>query len=499
MKLPPRPPLIQANPRPPRRLWRWVRRGALACAVLAALLAGPFWWFYLRDEPPPDDADLLARNAAVPDGQNGFVQIQKLPRASLDLYRFARSQGMAEAELDDLITKQNPGDALVDAYLAETQPILAQADTIATLPHFDFAGELELQNAAAPLEPLLNLAKTLQLSSAHARQKGDWATAARDAIRLHNWAGLIARGQVPAIVLLTASVIDGFSAEAGNALNVPALPAAERDAVAKTWSVPIDWMGGQQRSLALEYQFFRHLEDELKHERNPFRLLGMSTPGERFVIDPDSDPGSPGHPWLSSFIGTEIFSWSLQLNTTRREAAEYVRNYLRAFTPTFSAKNFPANQRASSSYDIQNGASPSVREMLIPNFGGRIVLENFMPSANPATNTSPYLATASDRLIQTSFALRHYYDDHRTLPSTLAALVPEYLPAVPVDPFDGQPLRYDPARGLIYSVGTDLKDNGGSKSVDLPHEAKEYPDPLTDQHQPTLVLRFQNSAPAATP
>jgi len=46
-------------------------------------------------------------------------------------------------------------------------------------------------------------------------------------------------------------------------------------------------------------------------------------------------------------------------------------------------------------------------------------------------------------------------------PQTLDELVPGYLPSVPSDPFDGQPFRYKPGEGVIYSVGEGLKDLDG--------------------------------------
>jgi hypothetical protein len=45
-------------------------------------------------------------------------------------------------------------------------------------------------------------------------------------------------------------------------------------------------------------------------------------------------------------------------------------------------------------------------------------------------------------------------------------LAPHYLPAIPVDPCGGQPLHYAIKAGgsgfLLYSIGPDLKDNGGT-------------------------------------
>ena len=48
------------------------------------------------------------------------------------------------------------------------------------------------------------------------------------------------------------------------------------------------------------------------------------------------------------------------------------------------------------------------------------------------------------------------------LPDTLAELVPAYLAAVPLDPYDGQPVRYKklPVGYVVYSVGMGWTDQG---------------------------------------
>ena len=47
-------------------------------------------------------------------------------------------------------------------------------------------------------------------------------------------------------------------------------------------------------------------------------------------------------------------------------------------------------------------------------------------------------------------------------PQALDELVPDYLPSVPLDPFDGKPFRYKPDEGIIYSVGKGLEDLDGA-------------------------------------
>lgn len=81
-----------------------------------------------------------------------------------------------------------------------------------------------------------------------------------------------------------------------------------------------------------------------------------------------------------------------------------------------------------------------------------------------ATLQFPFARTQAQlRLLRTELALREFRARHRAVPATLQELVPAQLSAVPVDPFSEQPLRYrrQGAGFLLYSVGPDLKDNGG--------------------------------------
>ena len=52
-------------------------------------------------------------------------------------------------------------------------------------------------------------------------------------------------------------------------------------------------------------------------------------------------------------------------------------------------------------------------------------------------------------------------------PRVLADLVPEHLASVPLDPFDAAPLRYrrTDTGAVIYSVGSDGRDDGGDATI----------------------------------
>jgi len=63
----------------------------------------------------------------------------------------------------------------------------------------------------------------------------------------------------------------------------------------------------------------------------------------------------------------------------------------------------------------------------------------------------------------TVIALELYHRRHNAWPTKLDELVPALLPAVSLDRFDGQPLRYVVREGrpVLYSLGADLDDDGG--------------------------------------
>ena len=76
-------------------------------------------------------------------------------------------------------------------------------------------------------------------------------------------------------------------------------------------------------------------------------------------------------------------------------------------------------------------------------------------------------------LALTTIALARYrltHDDH--WPDDLQALVPSYLPMVPVDVMDGKPLRYDAKAGRLWSIGEDFLDSRGL-TPDWPESVSE--------------------------
>ena len=116
---------------------------------------------------------------------------------------------------------------------------------------------------------------------------------------------------------------------------------------------------------------------------------------------------------------------------------------------------------------------------------GRVLTALLAPAVEAFT-TATARGAAMNRATDAAIACERYRRKHGKLPEALEELVPDFLPEVPADPFDGEPLRYLVAEDgyLVYSVGPDATDHGGQSD---------------ETGQPDLVFRIRRSSEANRP
>jgi hypothetical protein len=102
------------------------------------------------------------------------------------------------------------------------------------------------------------------------------------------------------------------------------------------------------------------------------------------------------------------------------------------------------------------------------------ILSLIVLSSLSGTIVSEARTQAFIKLASTALAVERFRLDRGRLPGDLKELTPQFIAAVPTDPFDGAPLRYRRlARGyVIYSVDADGHDDGGRE----PPERKKITD-----------------------
>jgi hypothetical protein len=472
------------------RRWRWGRIRALLALVMAALA-----WIYFGDESPPDDADMQIAIPRIPDAENGMAQLAKLDTTALHFDKFAKAHGVNDTDIDGITEGLSRNDTVVDAFLVSATPALNQLDALLALPHFEVPGDLSFKNTqgAMPQETssALDLSRVLDLRFQRRAQAGDYAGATDDVLRLRHLAQRFSEGHLYMIHLLMFFAIDGI-ADAGcvDLFNDKRLPTADLARLAQAWSTEIPWAETFRRSMMMEYQFMSNTVQTSK-AKDYYHAYAFAV--DRLDMLPGIRPTGESV-WDKPLLALAYYT--MQPNATRRLALAVYRPAEHLLDGTYAARPpLPPVPRFSSSF----GAAVW---LAMPNFIGR----EFAVVVGPTWNSVAVYGFAHEteaRLVRVGLALRQYYDDHHELPSSLGALVPQYLAAVPTDPFDGQPLRYDPARALVYSVGKSLNDQHGSKYADRPPNKQDpYARELAfdDDEQPTLELKFaQKPAPTALP
>lgn len=149
---------------------------------------------------------------------------------------------------------------------------------------------------------------------------------------------------------------------------------------------------------------------------------------------------------------------------------------VRLFATAFRQLKEDAKAPLAQTSDIRLKDMPAAEGSLQPNAEGRRYFALRMKTYTPLPAFLDLVRTRSS-LVIALFAVRRCITEKKTVPATLDQLRSfNYLLDVPVDPYTGAPLQYNLPRGLIWSVGNDLKSAGGA-----PTEP-----PMNDATEPTL-------------
>jgi hypothetical protein len=211
----------------------------------------------------------------------------------------------------------------------------------------------------------------------------------------------------------------------------------------------------QGESAASDLERLQHLLEE--EDREP--ILFIATRGERaFVhatfevlesgevpLDHLTSPGAKTGSWLETLFGR-----GRQTNLRSEHPL-----CLRMMTRRIEESKLPAHEqiRAEHAFDAEVEVLPE-----------KAVATRQLIPAVTKMGGSARRHHASVRCLLVLLAVERYRLEEGRWPRALAELMPKYLSAVPLDPFDGKPLRYKRlGDGIeVYSIGPDEADNGGA-------------------------------------
>jgi hypothetical protein len=126
--------------------------------------------------------------------------------------------------------------------------------------------------------------------------------------------------------------------------------------------------------------------------------------------------------------------------------------YLTDMTGLYRATDLPPQDRPQAFDDALDQARQSGRALAL-----------YLPAVHKLQVAENRWRVGNRCVVVLLAAERHRLEVGR-LPDSIAALVPKYLSTHPTDPFNGEPLlcRREADRFIVYSVGSDLNDDGGT-------------------------------------
>lgn len=106
-------------------------------------------------------------------------------------------------------------------------------------------------------------------------------------------------------------------------------------------------------------------------------------------------------------------------------------------------------------------------------------------------------SVGAQRAMIAALACERYRLANGDWPESLDALVPTYIDAVPLDPFDAKPIRYEQIKQgiVVYSIGEDETDSAGDVRRLEPYDARKK---ATDEGYVLLDPDLRGREPAAT-
>jgi len=440
------------------------------------------------DDPPPDVADLRVNRLDIPPADNGYVILgQAVAKLDLNLDAPAADdkppapkgepaeppdKPQARLERFRLMSNGQEWDAaLAQEVLARNGEALALWEKAVAAPHFQGPEVRPADDGTAGIYSWIEIAGLACVRAQARARQGQWAAAFDDLERVVRFGHRIEQSKGIILTWLVGDTIKerGYALMRRMLSETSLTPQQLRAYARQIAAFPAD-AGGYADAFRNEYIVHAGMIDDM--------ASGQTSAGS-------TTGGTLDGVWR--WYKRAAIKLFIKPNRTKAILAEAARR---------GAENGSKHFKDSLEYvlgDEESGLGAGILNSI-----GLVLARVLADSGSvmPAAKCTENVELAATRAL---LALKAYKMEKGRLPERLDQLAPEYLDALPLDDFDGKPLRYDPARKLIYSVGKDLKDGGGmtkQEYVEFQRKERRADEMLGD---PDDVKDIENEYPMRAP
>lgn len=417
---------------------------------MGGVLAVMLWRFAFHDDPPPDDAALQPQWSARGGDANPLAVFCREIEANhiRDDY----------AQLPDAVRKCESGTEatmreFVQRHAAAIEAFekLMATDTVSwQWPGGPHISDIDSQSSIK-VSPVTDIMQPLRMKVHLLCVEGRNEDAANMAMKIIRYGRGMQHSEgsiVHILIAITAEVIgqDGLK----QALSIPTVSAARvQSSLEELRSLKGLQCEEYQFALRADYLWFKNAVGQMDGEA--IMQMGASDTSEYHK-------GTPAAKLL-----TVLFKPNRTLTMRCDLDRPIVEGLSHGWTEGFNA-GVVSVQRAEKVFDRKRS---SLLFYLDGNVTGK-VFNSFAWVANKKMLEKAVMTVILHDQTELMLALRLFELEHSKLPERLEELVPAYLDRVPEDHFSGRPMSWKPKTRVVYSIGIDQKDDGGTVNDDRP-------------------------------
>lgn len=425
---------ISSTPTPKKR---WKKRVVGALIIVITVLMGlwSFPWIasmVTSDIPPIDDSDLRLSKVNVPDAENAYFDLIKIKPVlywpddrQKDIASMVAGEMWDEALAQEVISRNK--EAL--EYFADASKKPKFQDPAAADP-----SQITPNTILPPLNSFRSISSVSALRAQDLARKGNGRESLEEAFKSVAVGQKIEESQGALIEYLVGMAIKS------NGLKTIQFVAG---------AVPVNELVAYRDILNTVYENEEGLIAAFKNEyqMGVWSLNEIDANGFPFAFAEDAEDMD-----IPDFLKGQLGGFYFRKNETQALAAEFTRSQVENIKRVCSTLQ---------DIEVRKVAPPTWRAYITENALGMMLYDVVSSSFN-TLHVKRCDEDARVAATQTIIGIEAFRKDTGDYPQSLSELIPQYLPSVPLDPYDDTPFKFIREKNIVYSVGRDKVDSSGN-------------------------------------
>lgn len=438
--------LPQTPIQPKKRRWKkivLITIGVIFLLIVALLSLPRFLNLFAKDIAPINDSDLNLKVVTVSNSDNAYFDLIKLDSAIYEPER--KSQVIL-----DMVAGKTWDDKLAEEIVSRNAQAFGYFVEAASKPKFQDPASADPANITPdtvlpPLNSWRRMARLSAIRAMYLARQGKDKEAMNEALNSVSVGQKIQESQINLIEYLVAIAMKGVGLETVQKILVTSkLSSDDLKQYAQGLNQYYKNEDGLINSFKAEYQIQSWSLDAIA-SGNPEALEALKE-----VVGEERT-------WNPYIVNKVKDNYYYQLNKTKLLFADYARANIKSANESCGAIK---------ATEIPKLAPTNLAKLYTEENAIGKILHDVVAASLTSVSTKKCEEDLLVSATQAQVAIKAFKDDTNNYPFSLNELIPTYLSFVPQDSFDGKSLKYSAVEKIIYSVGKDMQDSGGSTGDD---------------------------------